>query len=639
MKKSTLLLTFLFLTTTLFSQSYYYTYTAGKSKFAAVIQFNKTPKTGEKKWTVKVFDPYDRKKTLVDSTDDPLEIYPFLSSVIIKIDKIIMSSVLFKDPNREIILHDIYNKFSAEVAKRNSLPAVNTPSTTQESNNSTATSNVSTPPQTNEDSGSAKTEPVKTDTFVCHISYADTSIFNLSVTKEKDLTILQLCKDPKTGDGDCISERVVDVDEKSFNDRVITMIQKLTGAKNLDTPKIKPANTYSKYKKDEAAKQVKEKSAELKSIESRLTELENEKVTNTDVGTVSLRDPSGKIKIHKPDGSVFESEIESATVVIKDGQLLRKQLLIKTKHDYFWNNNAPISVNRINERGGDTLREKNKPYKGNYILLGDVLEYIGDGYVPDDTTIVLTQANPQRPLSATSNLNSLINFALYTDLTGLFGRRANGIINTEVTGKFITNTRNWPHDRDFTPLAFIEGNFVLSKFDSKFKSLDSSSLRLGTGGTKDTIDRMQMMQTAWFKGSAKLNLLSHRFFYYENLYINLGARINVVNGDSLFRKERDIIFFEYYPEVVYSINKLRNFGMDISIRWLQQKVADKEPFANNGWESVFNPQIAFFYYPVASQSSKIYFRFNYFANRKKDANNFYQLQFGIKSDLKFGSKK
>lgn len=104
-------------------------------------------------------------------------------------------------------------------------------------------------------------------------------------------------------------------------------------------------------------------------------------------------------------------------------------------------------------------------------MLGEVLEYVGDGYVPDDTTIVLTPKNNQRKLSATSNLNSLINFAIYTDLAGLLGRRANGIINTDVSGRFITNTRNWPRSIDITPLAFIEANFILSKFDVNLNQL------------------------------------------------------------------------------------------------------------------------------------------------------------------------
>lgn len=101
------------------------------------------------------------------------------------------------------------------------------------------------------------------------------------------------------------------------------------------------------------------------------------------------------------------------------------------------------------------------------------------------------------------------------------------------------------------------------------------------------------MQTAWFKGSVKLNLLTWRFFYYQSFSINAGTRINVVNADNLFRKERDIIFFDYFGEAMYSINKLRNFGMDLSLRWIRQRVADREPFANNGGEWIFSPQIDF----------------------------------------------
>ena len=65
---------------------------------------------------------------------------------------------------------------------------------------------------------------------------------------------------------------------------------------------------------------------------------------------------------------------------------------------------------------------------------------------------------------------------------------------------------------------------------------------------------------------------------------------------------------------------------------------DKEKFENKSFEIIFNPQIAFYYYPTGNQNNKIYLRFNYFANSKQDANNFYQLQFGIKTGLKLPSK-
>jgi hypothetical protein len=318
------------------------------------------------------------------------------------------------------------------------------------------------------------------------------------------------------------------------------------------------------------------------------------------------------------------------------GKLSNKMVRIYTSQETFENTRSPIPVLRIKKRQYDKLWNFNDD---SYIKLGDALRYIPvSWYAPDDVdNLLLTPEKKSQPLSAASNLNSLVNFSLYTDLAGLLGRRANGLINTDVTSKFITNTGNFSNI-DITPFSFVEGSVSLSKFDSKFKSMDSASIKAGAGKI-DTVDRMQLMQTAWLKGGIKFNLLSYRFSRSQYLQMNIGTRINIVNADSFYRKESDIIMFDYYPEFIYTVHRLKNFGMDISLRWIFQKIADKEKFSNKEWEYIFNPQIAFFYYPMANHSNKIYLRFNYFANRKEDANNFYQLQFGIKTALNVGSKK
>jgi len=640
MKKYILLILLAGFSGSIFSQSYYYTYTAGRTKFAVVIKLNKTPDSGFKKWEVTLFDVYNRSESFSDSTDDPLERYPFLAAVIIKIDRQKMNATLFRDPDREGILQDIYNKFKAEIATEKQVTPVATASAQQGGQAGGAASSAQKTNQTPVDSVPAKTSPPTPDTFSCHFNYKD-SLFVLTITKDNDITELNLCKGKEAGEGTCTAGSIVEMTKENFGERLNAMLKKLTGSEAVENKDIKPeaGKIYDKYKDAEKSKKPKEISPEETQFSNRRAEIDSEKVTHSDLGMISLRDSTGKINIYSRDGSVFkEVKIDNVQFAIEDGKLLRKQLYVKIGQETYTNKSSPIPVNRINERGGDTLRKQNRPADGTYLMLGEVLKYEGNGYVPDDTTIILTPAKWTKTLSATSNLNSLINVALYTDLAGLLGRRANGIINTDVSGRFITNTRNI-RNWDATPVSFVEGHVVLSKFDSKFKSIDSSAIKIGQNGQKDTIDRMQMIQTAWLKGSVKLNLLAYRFFYYQNFYVNIGARINVVNGDSLFGKERDIIFFDYYPELVYSVNRLKNFGMEISLKWLQQRVADKEPFENSGWESVFNPQISFFYNPVASQNSRIYLRFNYFANRKKDANNFYQLQFGIKTDLKLGSKK
>jgi len=309
--------------------------------------------------------------------------------------------------------------------------------------------------------------------------------------------------------------------------------------------------------------------------------------------------------------------------------------VIRANGRQYTNLKAPVPLIQINQR-------KDKIYNYNetaYIELTELIEYEGKWYVPDDVEdIVLKPTKMSQDLSAYVNLNSLINFSFYTDLTGLLGRRANGLLITDITSKIITNTKNIPNS-DISVSSFIETSFTISKFDSKFKSMDSTDIRVGKNGQMDTIDRMKLIQTAWLKGNVKYNLFSWKTVSNRHIELNVGARINVVNCDSIFRKERDVLFFEYYPEIAYKIHKLKNFGMDFSLRWLFQRIADKEPFQNTGWETVFNPKVAFFYYPTTDPNNAIYLRFNYYAGKKKESQNFYQLQFGWKTALKFSKKE
>jgi hypothetical protein len=148
------------------------------------------------------------------------------------------------------------------------------------------------------------------------------------------------------------------------------------------------------------------------------------------------------------------------------------------------------------------------------------------------------------------------------------------------------------------------------------------------------------MQNAWLKGSIKINVFSLRTLSAQYIQLNFVSAINVVEDDSLFKKQpyNDILFFEYFIEPVYLVNKVQNFGMELSLKYIFQRIADKEPFANNNWKFVFNPHIAFAYHPGNDPSKEVYVRFNYFAGHAQIDNNFYQLQFGWKTGLQ-GSNK
>lgn len=635
-----------------FSQSYNYTYTAGKVKFAVIINENISPKSGEKKWLVTVFDVYDRMKTQTEKTDDPLEIDPFLASVIIKIDKAKMNSVLFKDASRETILQDLLNKFikgrkeeqSKEDAKvkREDDDKKKKEEADKKKNEEEKKNNPTKP------ADSKSLNAVTTDTFTRRLTIDSSYVIYLA--KKADNLGLTICNE--TGDKErpepCYRQAIDDaISATDFKNIFKILLLKhyakpMTFDEGIDN---KIANIYSDWKADNVKKETSEKEKKKaeektefeKAYEQFKTDLGKEETTFTNVGTISLKDSMVNVYNVK-DTLIGKMKIDSVKFSIEMGKLSNKMVRVFIKNDQFENNKAPISVFKIKKKQYNKLWNFDDTA---YIKLGDVLRYSPAGwYIPEDVDdLLLTPEKKSQTLGAASNLNSLINFSLYTDLAGLLGRRANGLINTDITSRFITNTGNFSN-KDITPFSFIEGSVVLSKFDSKFKSMDSTTIKAGPLN-QDTVDRMQLMQTAWFKGAMKINFLSARILHSHYLQANGGVRVNIVNADSFYRKERnrDIIMFDYFLEAAYNIHRLKNFGMDISVKWIFQRLADKEQFSNKEWQYIFNPQFSFLYYPNSNQNNKIYLRFNYFANRKKDANNFYQLQFGIKTGLKIPSSK
>lgn len=366
-----------------------------------------------------------------------------------------------------------------------------------------------------------------------------------------------------------------------------------------------------------------------------LSRLGSESTSLETVGTFSLKRTNINLYNSK-DSAKKNIIIDSVKMIIILGKIAKYSLKVYSgKDDIFSNFDSPISLYSFRKNLDYKLKNQNN-LDGTYIMLKEVLKYdFNNDHMPDDNPNVrLDTSKPYYILSIANNRNSLIKVALYTDLIGLLGRKPNGLLNTDISGKFFVNKRNIGK-ADLTFLSFIEPNIILSKFDSKFKSIDSTYILPGSNNEKDTIDRMRLMQTAWLKASLKFNLFTLRSVSDQYLQLNVGTNINVVNADSLFKNQpsTDIIYFDYYLEPVYLVNRVHNFGMEISMKFILQHIADKEPFSNDAWKYVFNPHIGFSYYPNEDPSKQIFLRFDYFAGHQISDNNFYQLEFGWKTDL------
>lgn len=467
-----------------------------------------------------------------------------------------------------------------------------------------------------------------------NFNYSDTILYSITLLKTKNLTRVKLCRE--TPKGNCDSTTLVDMTKETFTSVITQMLKQRQGKEEFNEKHINPPLSveYDKYQKKLSESKPVDTPTVYKNAFAALAGLKPEEVTESYVGFVELAKDSMAMKYNAYGQEIKKIKVDSVRFYVESGKLIRRKLIVYTSDGVFFNNQSPISLSTFQRRLNDKLYNI-IPGNNEFITLKDVLRIETDGYVPDDLdNQILTRKNTRKELSAASNLNSLINFSLFTDLTGVLGRRANALINTDITGKFITNTRNIKN-LDLTFFTHLEANFLLSKFDSKYRSIDSTNiLEKQQPNQLDTIDRMHMMQVAWFKGSMKFNFVSFRLPTNQTIDLNIGFRMGASNADSFYKKETDIIFFEYYPELTYSIKRLKNFGTDLSLRYIIQRIADREGFSNKGVELIFNPQVSFFYYPTSNINNTVYLRFNYFANRDKNARNFYQLQLGWKTGLK-----
>jgi hypothetical protein len=327
--------------------------------------------------------------------------------------------------------------------------------------------------------------------------------------------------------------------------------------------------------------------------------------------------------------------IKDVQVTIVKGAIIKKGLVVNFEDGtIFMNRGYPFSFARFFKRKNTRLYI-NDSHSNKFILFGDLLEYkhFGALVYPGDKEVTLDYKKQRDTLIVGSSLNQFLNVNVYTDLLGLIGGKPNGLIQTEVSSHIISNTANIKYT-DIVVNNYVEPYMRVSKFDSKFSSLDSPYYAKGPGG-KDTVNRTYLNQIAYLQAGVKANLLKIGIGINQELYLNLGVDINLVSGDSIKSYKKDITFFNWYPELIYKITRLNNFGMEASLKLLKQRLGGSAPFVNNSAETIFNPTVSLFYYPDNDDTQKIYLRFSYYDNRGDGKYNFAQFQLGYKTNLKF----
>lgn len=335
-------------------------------------------------------------------------------------------------------------------------------------------------------------------------------------------------------------------------------------------------------------------------------------------------------------------KISSIKIRIKEGQILT--ISIFTNKGVFRNKKCPISLTSINEE-----RQYDKMFLDGinakeFLYLKDVIKYTpvrSYNYIPyADIEFTLNKTDSIYFLKESTSINFYVDVAAYTDLKGIAGD-ANGLAQFNMSGKFITNTKN-KINRPIIPFNYVSIEAFIAKFDNSFKGVLVDSNKV--------VDRNKLFQTSYYKIGAKVNLFHWVLSPYptrliEDMQLNLGY--NFVGAKTLTIKDRNpggtnkiydstytnVTHNQWYVEPIVRFVRNSNFGFSISCPLIYQSLKASSNISNAEDIWYANPTIGLSYFSKATPSNKLFFRYSYYINLRDKENAFVQAQVGYAASL------
>ncbi|MFT3680830.1 MAG: hypothetical protein QM791_11195 [Ferruginibacter sp.] len=466
-----------------------------------------------------------------------------------------------------------------------------------------------------------------------------------------------ICKgvitDKKTGAATCDKQFSLpvskDLDQVVFEEQFDEVMKALDASNAAAMADSAAKNAYEEERKklyDFSKLKTEEKSEFGKLNDEFITnfkELLKEKANRKAIGYFKLKGKDLPVSIKESENNGQEnlkeveklkiSDIDNIEIVLSAGSIRKKGIKVLLKDGrVFRNDKSPVTLYRFDKRKGDRLfLDDKRGEKVPFIELGDLFNYVylGKFSYPSDGIAYISPDKPVDSLLVGHTISDYLDVSVFSDLLALLGRKANGIIQTQIAATFITNTGN-VRNKDITFHNFIKPYIQLAKFDSKFSQVDNDNIKFNSP-TDTIINRLYLNQIAYLQAGLKVNLVRIGIGNNQQFFLNFGADINLTNADSLLKK--DITSINYYPELNYQVNRLDNFGLECSVRYLRQEVAKNSPFTNREGIWIFNPQATLYYYPFSNPDNKIYLRYNHFAQIGNGKYNYPQFQFGFKTNL------
>lgn len=327
--------------------------------------------------------------------------------------------------------------------------------------------------------------------------------------------------------------------------------------------------------------------------------------------------------------------IDTVRVYIYNARINRIIFTLKNDNGYF-GNQVPISVTNFEKRLEDKLHYKgsNPLLNETYLELGDVLNYIclteRIAY-PPDTIVKISGKNQIAQIVNNGKQLQYFDVRVYTDTKGLSGE-SNGLIQTEINTSFYGNTRN-QKNCSLTWLPYVRLNLGLSKFDSKFDTLQLNTLtsRVGT-------DYLKLTQYSNINLRFEVDLV--RYSRIHDAYITLGHQMqSTVVQDTSGNSQRIFSpsFYTVLGGTMFNYPRMKcEFKLPFFIAYLMD-----QPFKDymRKVDFMIMPEIEITFDPIKIpgqtevSGTRIFGRVRYFDMTDFRGGNFWQLQLGAQISL------
>ena len=326
-------------------------------------------------------------------------------------------------------------------------------------------------------------------------------------------------------------------------------------------------------------------------------------------------------------------EIEKVELSISNGLLTRVRIFFKNEIICETHKSDAIQLYQLNKIISE-IKLYNIQNDSSMFNLSNIVMYLDEldktNYLPEDELITLKndENNSEKKLFIKTDINSFVDFRIYTDMLALLNKEGNGLVQSEVSSKITINSNIIK--RHFYVFNFIEPFFKLSKFDNQYKNqIVSDSL------SKLSINRLKLNQLSYIDLGFRFNVFKFSLFQHTFDLINVG--MDYKYSDILLKNANEIKTlntFSSYVETRGQLLKYKNFGFEYAVQAYFQKIQDSSIENYNLWDPYLITEFSLFYHPKANPMNMIFVRFKNMQTGLSD--DFYSvLQVGYKSKLSF----